>query len=109
MRHAILIHTTPAARERWRALSEDERAACAQACRELERDLRERGELVLASTLRGPCRATARDLVAFYVVETETRERALEHAARLPDWRFGPDLVDVRALDDPEENDPTNP
>ena len=100
MRHAILIHTTAAAREAWRALPDAERDACASAYRELERDLRDAGELVLAETLRGPCRATARDLVAFYVVDTETRARAVEHAARLPDWRFGLDLVDVRALDE---------
>jgi hypothetical protein len=100
VRHAILIHTTAAAREAWRALPDAERNACATVYRELERDLRDAGELVFAETLRGPCRATTRDLIAFYVVDTETRARAQEHAARLPDWRFGLDLVDVRALDD---------
>ena len=70
VRHAILIHTTAAAREAWRALPDAERDACASVYRELERELRDAGELVLAETLRGPCRATARDLVAFYVVDT---------------------------------------
>ena len=115
MKYLILIHHNQQARELWASMSREQRAEGIRAHTELSRDLIESGEMVLSEALADPSQAkrvlveegrtTVSDgpfaelkehLAGFYLVECESADRALEHAARIPEAVFG--TVEVRPV-----------
>jgi hypothetical protein len=120
VRYVILIYSNPLSREVWEQLSGGERAEGLRAYAALNDDLAATGEMIVAEALTDPSTATrvtvregrtitsdgpfaeAKELLAgFYLIECETIDRAIEHAARVPEAAFG--LVEVRpvlSLDD---------
>ena len=110
-----MIHSNPRFRELWEDLPDEKKAEFGRSHLALSRALEESGELVVSDGLADPAEAkcvTVRDgetvatdgpfaevkehLVGFYLVECDSMERALEHAARVPDARYG--KVEVRPL-----------
>ncbi|HEX8051365.1 MAG TPA: YciI family protein [Thermoleophilaceae bacterium] len=115
MKYLILIHHNQRSREAWEAYTEAERAAGIRAHVALVEDLAESGEMVMSEALADPSHArrvhvrdgktTTSDgpfaevkehLAGFYLVECETIDRAIEHAARIPEAAFG--NVEVRPV-----------
>lgn len=115
MRYLIMIHSNPRFRALWEELPDEKKAEFGRSHLALSKALEESGELVLSDGLADPAEAkcvTVRDgkavasdgpfaevkehLVGFYLVECESMERALEHAARVPDARYG--KVEVRPV-----------
>ena len=115
MKYLIMVYSNPTTREMWGGFSDDQRAEGWRAHMALYEDLAASGELVVAEALGDPSLATrvavsdgrpvtsdgpfaeAKELLAgFYLIECETPERALEHAARVPEAAFG--LVEVRPV-----------
>ena len=122
MKYVILIHHNPNARAIWEGLSRAQRAEGLRAYTALNEDLAASGELIVTEALGDPAlgkRVTARDgqvmitdgpfaevkehLAGFFLVECETLERAIAHAARVPEAAFG--LVEVRPVKDLREFD----
>ena len=117
MKYLIMVYSNPTTREMWGGFSDDQRAEGWRAYMALYEDLAASGELIVAEALGDPSLATrvavsdgrpvtsdgpfaeAKELLAgFYLIECETLERALEHAARVPEAAFG--LVEVRPVMD---------
>ncbi|HEX8645737.1 MAG TPA: YciI family protein [Thermoleophilaceae bacterium] len=115
MKYLILIHHNEQSREAWEAYSEAQRAEGIRAHVELVEDLTESGEMVMSEALADPThakRVLVRDgettttdgpftelkehLAGFYLVECETVDRAIEHAARIPEAAYG--NVEVRPI-----------
>ena len=115
-----MIHSNPRFRELWEELPDEKKAEFGRGHLALSRSLEESGELVVSDGLADPSEAkcvTVRDgkavptdgpfaevkehLVGFYLVECESMERALEHAARVPDAQYG--KVEVRPVLDVRE------
>lgn len=115
MKYLILIHHNPTSREAWAGFSDTQRAEGVRAHAALVEDLTESGEMLAAGALTDPSQAkrvsvregrtTTTDgpfaeakehLAGFYLVECETVERAVEHAARIPEAAYG--LVEVRPV-----------
>lgn len=115
MKYAILIYGDPAARQAWQALPEAERAGALQRYAELNRELSESGEMIVAEALGDPSLTTqvsvregrtltgdgpfaeVKELLAgFYLVDCDTRERAVEIAGRLPEAEAG--RIEVRPV-----------
>jgi len=113
----ILIHHNPNTRELWEGFSADERAAGLGAYAALTEDLTASGELIVSEALAdpatgrrvpaqeqqpmttdGPFAEVKEHLAGFFLVDCESLERALEHAARIPEAAFG--LVEVRPVMD---------
>ena len=117
MRYVILIYSNPKSREIWEGLSRTQRAEGLRVYAALLEDLSASGELIVSEALADPSlakRVTARDgqamttdgpfaevkehLAGFFLVECESIERAIEHAARVPEAAYG--LVEVRPVMD---------
>ena len=115
MKYLILIHHNEQVRAAWEAYSEARRAEGIKAHVDLVEDLVESGELVLSEALADPSQAKRvlrqeavttivdgpfaelkEHLAGFYLVECESMDRALEHAARIPESAYG--TVEVRPV-----------
>ena len=115
MKYVILIYGNPAAREAWVGFSEGQRAEGWRAYAVLNEDLASSGELVVTEALADPAlakRVTVREgqtmttdgpfaevkehLAGFYLIECASIDRAIEHAARVPEATLG--LVEVRPV-----------
>jgi hypothetical protein len=113
MKFLILIYSNPSSRELWEQFSAEDRAAGLNAYAALTEELASSGELVVTEALADPSLTTrlsvkegrlvtsdgpfaeAKELLAgFYLVECESKERAIEIAARVPEADLG--LVEVR-------------
>jgi hypothetical protein len=118
MRYLILIYGNPASQHVWEALSEAQRAeALGSTYVQLNKDLDASGESVVhhalddpeltkrvsvsngqTMTTDGPYAEVKEHLAGFYLVECDSIERAVEHAARIPEAAFG--KVEVRPIRD---------
>ena len=115
MKYLILIYSNPMSREIWEGLSDDQRAVGFKSYSALNDDLRASGEMIVTEALADPSlakRVTVREgramttdgpyaeakelLAGFYLIECESMERAIEHAARVPEAQLG--LVEVRPV-----------
>lgn len=115
MKYVILIYGNPASRDAWVGFSDEQRAEGWQAYAVLNEDLTSSGELVVTESLADPAlakRVTVREgqtmttdgpfaevkehLAGFYLIECESIDRAIEHAARVPEATLG--LVEVRPV-----------
>ena len=104
MKYLILIYQNPQARDLWEGFSEEERAEGLGAYAALSEELRASGELIatealadasLAKTVRvrdgqavttdGPFAEVKELLAGFYLVDSESIERAVEIAASIPE------------------------
>ena len=117
MKYLILIYNNPASRKAWEGFSDAQRGDGLQLYAALREDLVASGEMIVSEALAdasltrrvtvhegqtmttdGPF-AEAKELLAgFFLVECESIERAIEHAARVPEARLG--LVEVRPVMD---------
>jgi len=117
MKYLILIYDNPASRKAWMELPAARRAEGLAVYAALREDLVASGEMVVSEALADPAltrRVAVRDgqklitdgpfaevkefLAGFFLVECESFERALEHAARVPEAEFG--VVEVRPVMD---------
>lgn len=117
MKYLILIYSNPMSREAWEGFSEQDRTAGLDMYAALDAGLAESGELIASERLGGPAlskRVWVRDgqitttdaplaevkelLGGFYLVDTETEERAIEIAAGMPESFLG--LIEVRPVMD---------
>jgi hypothetical protein len=115
MKYVILIYSNPQSRELWGQFSEAERAEGWRAYGALTNDLAGSGELIVTEALADPSlakRITVREgrtiatdgpfpemkelLAGFYLIQCESLERAIAHAARVPEAEYG--LVEVRPV-----------
>jgi hypothetical protein len=115
MKYLILIYSNPASREAWAGFSDEQRAEGFSVYAALTEDLAASGELIVTEALADPSLAKrvstreggtvtsdgpfaeAKELLAgFYLLECESMERAIEHAARVPEAEL--DLVEVRPV-----------
>jgi hypothetical protein len=117
MKYLILIYGNAASREIWEGMSDAERSVGLEDYVALDADLDASGERIVSGPLADPSqtrrvtvqegRATTTDgpfaevkehLAGFYVLECASMERAIAHAARVPEAAFG--LVEVRPVGD---------
>ena len=115
MKYVILIYDNLESRKVWESLSDEERGVGLAAYAALDRDLQTSGELVASEALGDPAtgvavalrdgRTTTTDgpfaeakefLAGFYLVDCDSRDRAIEIAARIPEADFG--TVEVRPV-----------
>jgi hypothetical protein len=115
VKYLILIHHNAQSRTAWESYSEAQRAEGIRAHVALTEDLAESGELVMAEALADPSQAkrvlvsdgrtTTTDgpfaelkehLAGFYLVESESMDSAVEHAARIPEAVHG--TIEVRPV-----------
>ena len=115
MKYLILIYSNPASRKGWEGLSAAQRAEGLGVYAALREDLAASGEMIVSEALADPSlgkRVPAREgrtmttdgpfaevkeqLAGFFLIECESIERAVEHAARVPEAAFG--LVEVRPV-----------
>lgn len=115
MKYLILIYSNPASREVWEALSDAERTVGFRVYAALNEDLAASGEMIVSEALTDPSlakhvlvregRTTTTDgpfaevkehLAGFYLIECDSIERAVEHAAKVPEAAYG--LVEVRPV-----------
>lgn len=113
MRYVVLIYSNPESRAVWEGLSDTERGRGLAAYRALDEELAASGEMVVSHALADPSHATRvavtggstmttdgpfaeakEHLAGFFLVDCESRERAVEIAARVPEAGLG--LVEVR-------------
>src|SRR4051812_29255207 len=112
MKYIVLIYSNPASRAIWDGMSAAERGAGLQWYAALNEELTASGELIVSEALAdpgltkrvtvdehqlmttdGPFAEVKEVLAGFFLLECESIERAVEHAARLPEARLG--LVEV--------------
>jgi hypothetical protein len=117
MKYLILIYSNPTSRKIWEGMPADRRGEGLAMYTALMEDLIASGELIVSHALADPSRsrrvsvqegrtlttdgpfAEAKELLAgFVLVECESIERAIEHAARVPEAALG--LVEVRPVMD---------
>ena len=118
MKYLILIHSNPTFVKIWEGLTDAQRMELGRGHFALTEDLAASGELILSEGLADPSlakRVTVRDgqtittdgpfaevkehLAGFYLIECESMERAVEHAARVPDAAYGSGCeVEVRPV-----------
>jgi hypothetical protein len=117
MKYLIMIYHNPKSREVWESFSDEERAQGLEAYRALNEELAASGELIAAEALAEPSlgkRVSARDgqpiasdgpfaemkehLAGFYLVDTESVERAVEIAARIPEAQSSDGMLEVRPI-----------
>lgn len=117
MKYMILIHGNPQSREAWAGFSHAQRAEGLDYYAAFTEELTASGELIVSQRLADPSQAkrvTVRDgemmttdgpfaevkehLAGFYLIECESMERAVAHAARIPEAWLG--LVEVRPVMD---------
>ncbi|HEY2958714.1 MAG TPA: YciI family protein [Actinomycetota bacterium] len=115
MKYLILIWSNPRSREVWEGLSEAQRVEFGRGHAALTEALAASGELIVSEGLAdvslakrvavrdgrtvtsdGPFAEVKEHLAGFYLVDCETIERAVEHAARAPDAAYGG--VEVRPV-----------
>ncbi len=107
MKYLILIHTNPASLEVWDRLSDAQRMEFGRGHMALSAALAESGELIASEGLADPSLATyvsvregqtmtsdgpfaevKEHLAGFYLIECDSIERAIEHAAKAPDAAY---------------------
>lgn len=112
MKYLLMIYFNPAT---WDTLSEDEHQAVFDGHNQFMKDIRESGEFVGTEALANPAQAATvrvRDgvpavtdgpfveakefLAGYYVVDCESRDRAIELAAMIPDAKFS--AMEVRPV-----------
>lgn len=117
MKYMILIHSNPESRKVWEGLSAAQRAEGMALYTALDDALAASGEMIVSEALADPSlgkRVTVRDgqaitsdgpfaeakehLAGFYLIECESMERAVEHAARVPEAEGGYGVVEVRPV-----------
>jgi hypothetical protein len=115
VKYLILIYSNPKSRAVWEGLSDAQRVEFGRGHLALTEDLAASGDLVVSEGLADPSlakRVSVREgrtmtsdgpfaevkehLAGFYLVECESIERAIEHAARVPDAACGE--VEVRPI-----------
>jgi hypothetical protein len=115
VKYLVLIYSNPASREIWEGFSDDRRAEGYRYYAALTEELAAAGELIVSEALADPSlttRVSVRDgqtftsdgpfaetkelLGGFFLLECESRERAVEIAARVPEAELG--LVEVRPV-----------
>ena len=115
MKYLILIHTNPASLKVWERLDDAQRTEFGRGHMQLSEALAESGELIVSEGLADPSTATyvsvregktmtsdgpyaevKEHLAGFYLIECDSIERAIEHAARTPDAAYG--YVEVRPI-----------
>ncbi|WP_260478657.1 YciI family protein [Kibdelosporangium aridum] len=111
----IMIQMNPSLRKFWEDMSEADQAAGYQAHNELTGKLAASGELVasealadvslskrvavtdgVVTTTDGPFAEAKEYLAGFYLVDCENIDRAIEHAAKLPEAELG--MIEVRPV-----------
>ncbi len=119
MKYLILIYSNPASREIWERLPLTRRAEGLDRYAALKEDLAASGEMIVSEALADPSlgkRVSVREgrtmttdgpfaevkehLAGFFLIECSSIERAVEHAARIPEAAAAPDLVEVRPVMD---------
>ncbi len=117
MKFLVLIYDNPASREVFMSLPAEQRVAGLAAYRALDEELDATGEKIVSSPLAypehtvqvrvadgattttdGPFAEVKEQLAGFYLLECDSRERAVEIAAKVPEAAFG--IVEVRPLMD---------
>ena len=115
MKYLILIYHNPEARQIWESFSDEQRAEGLHAYAVLNEQLAASGELVANEALDQPATAkhielrdgqtVASDgpfaeakeyLAGFYLVDTETMDRAIEIAGRIPEASLG--MIEIRPI-----------
>jgi hypothetical protein len=115
VKYLILIYSNPESREIWEGFSNAQRAEGLRIYAALNEDLAASGELIVSEALAdtslarrvtvregktmaidGPFAEVKEHLAGFFLLECESMERALEHAARVPEAAYG--LVEVRPI-----------
>jgi len=115
VKYLILIYTNPTSRKIWEGLSDAQRGEFGRGHAALNEALAASGELVVSEGLADPSlakRVSVREgrtmtsdgpfaeakehLAGFYLIECESIDRAVEHAARVPDAAYGE--VEVRPV-----------
>lgn len=117
MKYVVLIYGNPQSRALWASLADSERAPGLEAYAALTEDLAASGELIVGEALAdvsltrrvvvrdgattttdGPFAESKEHLAGFYLLECDSLDRAVEHAARVPEAALG--LVEVRPVMD---------
>jgi hypothetical protein len=117
MKYLILIYSNPQSRQIWEGFSNAQRGEGLGLYAALHEDLVASGEMIVSEALGNPSltkRVVVRDgqtmttdgpfaeakelLAGFFLIECESIERAIEHAARVPEAAYG--LVEVRPVMD---------
>lgn len=115
VKYLILIHTNPASLKAWEGLDDEQRMAFGRGHMALTEALADSGELIVSEGLADPSTATyvsvrngatltsdgpfaevKEHLAGFYLIECDSLERAIGHAAQAPDAAFG--YVEVRPV-----------
>jgi hypothetical protein len=115
MKYLILIYHNPQSRQIWDGLSTAERAGHLDVYAALDEDLAASGEMIVSEALAdpslakrvtvqsgrtmssdGPFAEAKEHLAGFFLVDCESVDRAVEHAARIPEAALG--LVEVRPI-----------
>jgi hypothetical protein len=118
LKYLILIYDNPASREIWAGLPEEQRKQGLQGYVDLNAALESSGESIVHHALAdanetkqvsvrdgrilttdGPFAEVKEQLAGFYLVECDSIDRAIEHAAMIPEATgFG--VVEVRPIQD---------
>jgi hypothetical protein len=117
VKYLILIYSNPKSREIWEGFTDAERAEGLRWYAALTEELTASGEMIVSEALAdpsmakrvsvdegrtmttdGPFAEVKEHLAGFFLLECESIDRAVEHAARLPEAAFG--LVEVRPVRD---------
>jgi hypothetical protein len=115
VKYLILIYNNPRSRDIWRGLSDAQRAEGLAHYAALNESLVASGELIVSEALAhpstarrvlvtdgetvtsdGPYAELKEHLAGFFLLDCETIERAVEHAAQIPEATLG--LVEVRPV-----------
>lgn len=115
MKYVILIHSNQESRAMWEDFPPEEQAAGLRYYASITEDLMTSSELIVTEALADPSTATQvtvtagktittdgpfaeakEHLAGFYLVDCESKERAVEIAARIPEAELG--LVEVRPV-----------
>jgi hypothetical protein len=117
VKYLILIYNNPARQQFWEGLSQAQRIEATRGYAALNEDLAASGEVIVHEALADPSQAkrvtvhgdktmttdgpfaeVKEHLAGFYLIECENIDRAIEHAARIPEAAYG--LVEVRPVMD---------
>jgi hypothetical protein len=115
VKYVVLIYGNPESRQAWEGMSDEQRAAGLAHYQRLNDDLDASGERVVSERLAfpelttqvragdggvlttdGPFAEAKEFLAGFYLLDCESRERAVEIAGRIPEAAFG--VVEVRPV-----------
>ena len=118
MKYLILIYSNPRSQAVWETLSAAQLVERGRARAAFNEGLMATGEMIVSEGLAdpslvkrvsapqgrtivsdGPFAEAKEYLAGFYLIECESMERAVEHAARLPDVAHGSDVDVVPVLD----------